>query len=259
MTRRIILLLPWLLLGSRSLHAQTTSSESVNWRQLESTYQSELKKIHLPLISAYVEQLKRLAATSRSAETTVAINEELNRIQAVISSGGVIDLTRAASELNNKTAPLAPEPPKAAAGKALLTLVPTIASEILPVPAAGVPLDSVPFQKITWNIEALPRGSYEIVAQCSLQTLEQAASLQLSLDHHQLDFSLLSRHLASSPGDFRLLRLGLLELPLDIEDSPLELLVTPAGASAQIHLRQLFISRSSSEPALKNNSPPSQP
>lgn len=235
----------------------STPAAPLSLPQLEATYQAELKKIHVQLLGGYVTDLQRLAATSRSAETTVAINEELRRVQAIISSGGVIDLQKAATEVGKtekKAAEPVPAPP--AAARALMTLGPALASKIVPEPKS--PQEAPAITAITWIIEALPRGEYEIVAQASLQTLEEAATLELTLDRKLLQFPLLPRHLASAPGDFRLLRLGRIELPLDIKDSPLELVVTPVGARADLRLRQLFITRASSTPSPSPPSP-SQP
>ncbi len=238
--------------------ATPATAPTLSLPQLETTYQAELKKIHVQLLGKYITDLQRLATTSRSSETTVAINEELRRMQAIISSGGVIDLQHAAAEAGKTNAkpagPAAPAPPPAT--RALITLGPALASEILPVPAPGAALDAIPFTKIVWTIETLPRGSYELVAQCSLQSLDDAASLQLTLGREQIQFPLLPRHLASTPGDFRLLRLGRIELPLDIQGSPLELLLIPAGARADLRLRQLFITRA---PPSSSPSPPPQP
>lgn len=235
------------------IHAQT-AAPPLSLPQLEATYQAELKKIHVPLIGNYINDLQRLASASRNAGTTVAINEELRRMQSIIKSGGVIDLAQAAAEGANDTAKPTLPPAPAQAAKALITLVPALAKTILPSPAPGAAPDSVPFTKIIWTIEALPRGAYEFVAQCSVQTLEEAATLQITLDRKQLSLPLLQRHLASAPGDFRLLRLGRIELPLDIKDGPLELLLDPADVRASVHLRQLFITRA--PPPRPQPSPP---
>lgn len=271
MTRSAVTRLPALLLallasaGWPPLAAQNASAPAAvpaaTWQQLEATYQAELKKIHLPLLSGYVADLQYLAAQSRNAETTVAVNEELRRVQAIINAGGVIDLARIAAELNNTAPPGEPAPPAVVppAGRALITLSPALAARIEPAPAPGDNLESVPVVKIAWNIEALPKGAYELVAQCSVTELDGAASLQITCDHQQLDFPLLNRHLAAGPGDFRLLRLGRLELPLDIKDTPLELMVSPEDARVRIRLRQLFITRASPGNSKIPNPAPSQP
>ena len=217
-----------------------------------------MKKIHVQLLGTYVTDLQRLASTSRNAETTVAINEELRRVQTIISSGGVIDLQRASAEVGKASFPAAePAPPPAAAARALMTLGPALASQIQP--AQDTPQEAPAITAITWNIEALPRGDYEIVAQASLQSLEEAATIELTLDRKVLQFPLLPRHLASAPGDFRLLRLGRIELPLDIKDSPLELVITPTGARADLRLRQLFITRAPATTPSPSPPSPAQP
>jgi hypothetical protein len=224
------------------------------WLQLEATYQNELKKIHVPLLSAYVNDLQRLAASSSNAETTVAIEKELQYLQSVISSGGVIDLNQLATDLNREKSPPPPLTPRQATN-ALLVLNPIQATSTAPptTPAAVTP-DAVEFTHITWLIEALPKGSYDVIAQCSVIAVPPSGDLELSFAKNRLTFPLEKRHLAPKPDSFRLLKLGTLELPIDVKDSPIEL---HAPKDSQIKIRQLLITQAKPEPP--KTAPPTAP
>lgn len=235
------------------LHAQTASSAPTTatplaWQQLEATYQNELKKIHVPLLSTYVNDLQRLAATSSNAELTVAIEKELQYVQGVISRGGVIDLNSLAEDLRKgSTTPPATAPTPRQATNALLVLTPVQATTVTP-PAPASPSgigDSIAFTTITWNIEALPKGAYDLIAQCCLTALPTPGDLEVSLDRLPLLFPLEKRHLAPAPDSFRLIRLGTIELPLDIKNTTLTL---TAPKDCQIQLRQLLITQAKSPP-----------
>jgi hypothetical protein len=229
--------------------AQTTPASPptppAQWLQLEATYQNELKKIHVPLLSAYVNDLQRLAAASSNAETTVTIEKELQYLQSVISSGGVIDLTQLATDLNREKSPPPPLTPRQATN-ALLVLNPIQAATTTPTPApAAVTPDAVEFTHITWLIEALPKGSYDVIAQCSVTALPATGDLTLSFAKNRLTFPLEKRHLAAKPDSFRLLKLGTLELPIDVKDSLIEL---HAPKDSQIKIRQLLITQAKTDP-----------
>lgn len=224
----------------------SASTPSSPWVQLEGTYQNELKKIHVPLISAYVNDLQRLAASSSNAEVTVAIEKELQYLQTVISSGGVVELSEMAAELTNgSTKPPAPPPTPRQATNALLVFTPIQASSITPPSATSNLADAVEFINMTWVVEALPKGRYEIIAQCSVGALPTLGSLDLSLGRSRLSFDLEKRHLAPAPDSFRLLKLGIIELVVDVKDTQIEI---TAPKDSQIKLRQLLITQAKADP-----------
>ena len=241
----------WLVLSCLwmlPLHAQTTgpaipSAPTTGWQQLESTYQNELKKIHLPLLSAYINELTRLAAASRSAETTVAINRELQEMQKIIASGGVVDL----SPPNTKEAP--PDPalkPALAKSKPerLLELRPATAQEITPTPPNPIP-SIIPIQKITWTIDALPKGKFEVICQGAIHSLDAPVSLVIQIGDQLLKLPLEKRHIATDPESLRLIQVGVFQLENDETRLPLVVsLETTASPPPSFLLRQILIARS---------------
>ncbi len=245
----------WLILSCLwmlPLHAQTTSpaipsAPTTGWQQLESTYQNELKKIHLPLLSAYINELTRLAAASRSAETTVAINRELQEMQKIIASGGVVDL----SPPSTKEAP--PDPalkPALAKSKPerLLELRPATAQEITPTPPKPIP-SIIPIQKITWTIDALPKGKFEVICQGAIHSLDVPVSLVIQIGDQLLKLPLEKRHVATDPESLRLIQVGVFQLENDETRLPLVVsLETTASPPPSFLLRQILIARSKPNP-----------
>jgi len=247
---------PQLVTAQSTPPAASPASTPSQWLQLETTYQNELKKIHVPLLSDYVNDLQRLAASSSNAETTVAIGKELQYVQSVINSGGVIDLTDLATGLSKDSTKPRPTPPNPRqATNALLVLTPIQATTITPPPAStDASADAFDFTSMAWLIEALPKGHYEIIVQCTVAALPTAGTLDVSLGKNRLSFPLEKRHLAPAPDSFRLLKLGTLELLVDIKDTQLEI---TAPKDSQIKLRQLLITLAKPEPP--KSTPPTTP
>jgi hypothetical protein len=210
-----------------------------SWQQLEATYQNELKKIHIPLLSAYVNELTRLAAQSRNAETTVAINRELKEMQAIITSGGVVDLTKPPSGSETPTPPNQPAPPRPKDDR-VLALTPDTAKEILPTPASPLPT-AVSIRKIAWTIDSLAKGKYDIICQGAVTALDTPASLTLQAGDQLLKFPLTKRHIASDNNGLRLIRVGTIDLPADVTLLPLTLEIDSAAASFLV--RQVLVTR----------------
>lgn len=241
--RRLSLCLLALHATAVSVAAQTPAAPaapaSAAWQQLESTYQNELKKIHIPLLSSYVNDLTRLAAQSRSAEATVAINRELKEMQAIITSGGVVDLGKPPGTVE-PPAPAGPPAPPRAKGDSLLSLTPDSAREVTPAPGTPVP-QTVTAQKLAWTVETLPAGKYEVICQGGITALDTPASLTLQAGDQLLKFPFAKRHIAADSGSLRLIRIGVLDLPADVSQMPLILAID--SPSANLVFRQLLFTR----------------
>jgi hypothetical protein len=212
---------------------------SSSWQQLEATYQNELKKIHIPLLSSYINELTRLAAQSHSAEATVAINRELKEMQAVITAGGVVDLSRPLGTQETQAAsntPSAPSPKN----DSLLALSPGTAKTITPAPNPPTP-PTVTVQKISWLIAALPAGKYEVICQGAVTALETPANLTLQIGDQLLKFPLAKRHVATDSNNLRLIRIGTIDLPTDATQLPLDLAID--SQASNLILRQLLFTR----------------
>lgn len=237
-----LLLFQWVvspLAGQSTVSTPPPSPASPSWQQLESTYQNELRKIHIPLLSSYINELTRLAAQSQSAGATVAINRELKEMQAVITAGGVVDLSKPPGTTETP-APANSSSPQRPKNDSLLVLIPGGAKEILPAPTPPIP-QTVTVQKISWMIEALPAGKYEVICQGAITALDAPANLTLQLGDRLLKFPLAKRHVATDSSNLRLIRIGVLDLPADATQLPLDLAID--SQASNLIIRQLLFTR----------------
>jgi hypothetical protein len=238
-------------IASAPAPASSPTASPSSWQQLEATYQNELKKIHIPLLSAYINELTRLAAQSRNAETTVAINRELKEMQAIITSGGVVDLTTPPLGSDAPTPPNQPSPPRPKDDR-VLVLTPATAKEVSPTPASPLP-PAIPIRKIAWTIDSLSKGKYEIICQGAVTALDTPASLTLQAGDQLLKFPLAKRHIASDTNGLRLIRVGTIDLQADVTLLPLTLEID--SASAAFIVRQVLVTRTAKPAA----APPAAP
>ena len=212
-------------------------------RQLEAIYQQQLRSRHVPLLSKYLTELQLLARTA----DTPAIQEEIKRVQAIISSGGVVDLMAAMRELNPAAAP-GPEPKPVAMPetgqekRAMITLTPSLAQTILPVPESSASPISAHVGQLTWRIDRLQAGAYDLVLHYASLTPDQQVPVTIELAGQKLALTLDSRQATKDARTFRLWRLGQIILPEDIEGSPLVLTAGTTSEAALI-IRNLVLTR----------------
>lgn len=248
-------LLAFVILWLTPVQAQTIpqsipSAPTTGWQQLESTYQNELKKIHLPLLSAYINELTRLASTSRSSEATVAINRELQELQSIIAAGGVVDFLKPNSEDNPSTDSTKPPQPKSKP-ETLLDLRPETATEITPTPPHPLP-PAVSVQTITWTIDALPKGEFEVICQGAITSIDSPATLVVKAGNQTLKLPLAKRHVATDTESLRLIHIGVIKFADEVAKLTFELsLETTATPPPSILIRQILIARSKPAPIKK--------
>jgi len=208
-------------------------------RQLESIYQQQLRTRHIPLLGKYLTDLQQRARVADSP----ALQTEILRVQAIISAGGVVDLTAAAQELN----PTAPTPEVIrtmpdASKRALITLTPSLAQNIQPVPEGSASPVSATIGQLTWRIDSLPAGTYDLVLHYASLTSDVEVPITLELAGQKLTETLDAKKATKDNKTFRLLRLGQLKLEQDVSGSPLVLTAGSADKPALI-VRNLVIAR----------------
>jgi hypothetical protein len=132
--------------------AVDASSPDSRLRQLEAIYQQQLRARHIPMLGKYITELQQSA---RGAPTP-ALQAEIARVQAIISAGGVVDLSAAARELNPAAAPAAPMPERPR--RATLMLTPSLAQSIEPIPEGSASPVAATIGRLTWKLDVLPAG-----------------------------------------------------------------------------------------------------
>ena len=210
-------------------------------RQLESIYQQQLRTRHIPLLGKYLTDLQQNA---RAADTP-ALQAEIQRVQAIISAGGVVDLRAASRELNPSTtspvpAPLMPDPERSK--RAMITLTPSLAQSIQPVPEGSASPVSATIGQLTWRIDSLPAGTYDLVLHYASFTPDADVPVTLELAGQKLTETLDAKKATKDNKTFRLLRLGQITLEKDVSGSPLVLTAGSADKPALI-VRNLVIAR----------------
>jgi hypothetical protein len=225
--------------------AVAASAEGSRLRQMEAIYQQQLRARHIPLLGNYLTLLQRLAAQAADPEP---YKQEMQRIQDIVSSGAVVDLTAAVQALRAPAEmPMpAPPPPPRKVQRALIALTPSLARSISPLPSTSASPAAAAIGEIEWRIESLPAGSYELVLQYSLPAAQDPVTVEVEYAGQRLKMDLSGEN-AAAKGTFPLLRLG--QLNLEREERG-EILRLRAGAkdSASMLLRELVITRARANP-----------
>jgi hypothetical protein len=247
--KRIILLFFWLgCAGAQTppamlpVHspAVDASGETSRLRQMESIYQQQLRSRHVPLLGAYVTTLQKLAAASADP---LPYQKEIERVQAIIGGGGVVDLNTAIQSLRAPSEMPIPEPlpPPKRQEKVMITLTPALSRRISPLPAGSASPRSAAIGEIEWRIDALPAGTYDVVLQYSLPTPDEAVRGEVTFAEHKLDFALAAGQ-GMPKSSFRLLRLGQFKVEQETRGQILSL---RAGApeSRSLLVREILVSR----------------
>jgi hypothetical protein len=244
-------LLIFSLLAAASLDAESplvvqspaveASSPDSRLRQLEGIYQQQLRTRHIPLLGKYLTDLQQSARLNN----TPALQEEIRRVQELISTGGVIDLAAAARELNpaseaTTTVPRMPAPGKPR--RAPITLTPSFAQSILPQPEGSASPVSAKIGQMSWRIDHLPAGSYDFVLHFSSLTADTSVPLYIEFAGQKLELNLTSSQATKDARTFRLLRLGQMKFDQDINGSTLTLNAGSAETPGLL-VRNLVIAR----------------
>lgn len=214
-------------------------------QQLESTFQQELKKIHIPLLGQYLTELQRLAASTTDPAAQSAIRAEMEKVQQIVTAGGVVDPVAAAQASQAPAAASMPATPKPGAPPVpapILTLAPAGARSFTPSPSTGLadaPLCAA-IGQADWMIDRLPAGGYEILIQYACPKLDTEQSVLIEFAGQTLEHEFKPSRVTKSANDFRLVRLGRITLKTDATH---ELLRLKAGSRSEpvFHLRSLMI------------------
>lgn len=217
------------------------SGENSRLRQMESIYQLQLRNKHIPLLGRYITDLQKLAD---QAADPAPYQREIARIQTIISSGGVVDLSAAVQSLKTpaETPAQMPPPMPVRVGQAYMALTPALARSISPTPDGSASPEAAAIGEMEWRIESLPAGTYEVVLNYACPALPEPLPLQVTLGGQRLETVLDKDKATTGPATYRLLRLGRLTFPSAVSGENLKL--TAGGKTSQgLLLKQLVISR----------------
>lgn len=210
-------------------------------RQMETIYQLQLRTKHIPVLSKYIIDLQKLAAQSVNP---VPYQKEIERIQGIISNGGVVDLAAAVQSLKTPAeAPVQqPSPMPVRTARALLALTPALARSISPTPDSSASPEAAAVGEIEWKIETLPAGTYELVLNYSCPSLNLPLTIQASLGSERIEATLDTGKTTANTTTYRVLRLGQITLHSEARGDTLRLIAGSKDASS-LWVRQLVITR----------------
>ncbi len=208
-------------------------------QQMESIYQKELSSRHIPLLGKYLVELQRQAAT---AADKTAYTAEIARIQQIISAGGVLDLI-ATQQAQSGTMPMPATPPipvPIEQKQALIALSPALAQEVTPKAPADAQTATV--GEISWRIEFIAAGTYDILLHYACPELEEPLKIVVQCNGQTLEKELDVERVTKDSQTFRILRLGSLTLTSDLRGETLRF---SAGdkASPKLIVKSLLITR----------------
>ncbi len=221
------------------------SAEDSRLRQMETIYQQQLRALHVPVVAEYVTELQRLAA---SAPDPAPYQREITRIQGILASGGVVELTAAALALKTPAEP-PPEPgapPVPRLRRGTLALTPALAASIQPRPDTSASPEAAAIGEIEWRIESLPPGHYEVLLHYACPPLTAPLTLECSVAEHRLAANLGPEGATRDGTTYSILRLGRLSLPRELRGETLRLRAGTANATPQLLVKQLILTPSKS-------------
>lgn len=224
------------------LHAQIAppapaATTPTTLADMEKIYQRELSTRHIPLISRYLIELQRRAALA-TAEQRPAWLTEITRVQQLIRSGGVIDLTTARAAVDNSAMPMPmptlPPPPREAS-QAVITLAPTLAT-----PPPVITGDAAAIGELEWRIEFIAAGSYDVHIHYACPAITATMPLRVEFAGVTLEAKIDSTLLTADDKTFRVLKLGKLTFPADVRARSLRFTADDKNSTV-LRLRQLYL------------------
>lgn len=231
--------------------AVEASTDSSKLRQMELIYQQQLRSRHIPLLGKYLTELQKLSPAPGTVAAT-AYRAEMERVQAIISAGGVMDLTAAVNAIASPgdTPMPRPMPPPAPRGRTLISLTPALSKAITPTPASGSAPDTALIGEIEWRLETMPLGEYEVVMQYACPQAAEGLPIQMDFAGEKISLTLAADQATPSSTTFRLLRLGQLSLKREVRGDILHFRAGDGRTVPPVFtLRQLIISKAKPRPS----------
>lgn len=234
----------------KPLNAVEASAQESRLRQTEAIYQQQLRTRHIPVLGKYLIDLQKLALTE---DDPAPIKAEIQRVQSIISSGSVIDLSEVAEELNPspekpaemRPRPLDPPPPPGSPLKprrGVNTLTPAFAQRILPIPEGSSSPEAAAIGQIEWRIDFIPPGDYELLIQYATLPLESDLALTAEFAGQKITQVMEKNRATKDLKSYRLFRIGQINLKQEFSGETLRLTAGTPETNTLL-LRNFVISR----------------
>ncbi len=230
---QLVRLLIVLALGSSVGFSQTTTdahdtkADALRLQALETTYQTNLRKFHGPIITDYLrdlDQLKqRLTVKDRLAEAK-QVEAEITRVKLLVSTTGILELVPPKKE---------PPPPEIAAADKARKPRPLQNAIVLPAEDAKLasgqgtaivkdsPSKAILLGSATWKVPTVVAGIYDLVAVYSCAKLVPPRSVTVRYAGNEVKKLLTMNQITATEDTFRILRIGQITLEKDVTDETL--------------------------------------
>lgn len=222
--QRIILLILLVTAAGASAQQAGAPANPTRLDQMEAIYQKELSARHIPLLGKYLTELQKHGAAA-TAEEQPYYQAEIARIQAVIESGGALDLIAAQKSPTGELPMPAPMPPPDTPERknALIVLTPAMAAQTAPPWQEGA--KSPALVSAEWRIEAMEAGTYDILIHYSAPMLAEPLPVKVEFAGQTVQKVMETTRMTKDAESFRIFRLGTLALTTDQRGETLSLTV----------------------------------
>jgi hypothetical protein len=201
--------------------------------QLESTYQSNLRTLHAPVLQDYLRQLELLkskyASSSRAADLK-HVETEIARVKAIVNTTGVMPYTELEAELVVPVAPGAPAPKPAPPPAQNSSPLPTLlAASALKSAEIDGQTGAIPLGSAEWRLFKLPTGTYDVLLIFASEALSQPQHVTLNIGGREFKSEIAPARATGSVTTFRLLKLCQVKVDSEISGGTLSLTAASQG------------------------------
>jgi hypothetical protein len=224
-------------------------------QQLQTTYQSNLRKLHAPLLADYARELEVLKQTlltrSRSADA-IAVDNELVRVRGLAATTCILPYEMPRKEgpaIADAAAPKAVKPPaaKKAPDGIVLTAAEALPPTEFPLVLRDGPAKALHIGRASWKVTSVPAGTYDLIIFYASAKIPDGQSITAHFSGNDLVLPLTADHSTNTDLNFRAARVGQLTLESEVTNATLTLNTEPFNTPT-LWLRSLVLTKSKAKP-----------
>ena len=236
-------------------NAPTAPSTAARLQQLQSTYQSNLRKLHAPLLADYARELEVLKQTlttrGRSADA-LAIESELVRVRGIVATTGILPYDMPRKEgppMADASVPNPAKPPSAKkAGDGIaFTAAEALPSTEFPLVLRDGPAKALQIGRASWKVTSVPAGTYDLIIFYASAKIPAGQSITAHFNGNDLVLPLTADHATNNDINFRAARIGQLTLEHEVANTTLTLNIEPFNTPT-LWMRSLVLTKSKAKP-----------
>lgn len=241
------------VLLTTSTHSQTPPVSTTRLQQLDSTYQTNLRKLHAPLLNDYERELEtikqKLIARNRDADAR-AFDEEIVRVRTIAATTGVLpyDAPKKLEPMPIDGTPpkpaktIVPGLKKAGGDTIVLTAAEALPSAQFPLVMRNSPDKALQLGRASWKVPNVAAGTYDLILIYASASIPGGHSISANINGTDITLPLTVTQATGSDENFRLARIGQITFDKDVTDAPLTLHVEPFDASV-LWLRSIALAK----------------